>query len=109
MTHTIVTHASVALGGTNRPMAGAPSGRVGPGDGAASQSLAARPMRSAVGMGTMPDMNRPSPSSRIFLLADRRPASVAGSGPVARYRLARLQPGAGAAQAGRRLGDPKRV
>lgn len=53
-------------------------------------------------------MNRPSTSSRILLLADRRTQPGAPYGPIQRYRLARLAPGSRPA-AGRRLVDPKRV
>jgi hypothetical protein len=53
-------------------------------------------------------MNRPSTSSRIFLLADRRPQPGAAYGPLQRYRLARVALGSRPALAERPGGEAKR-
>jgi hypothetical protein len=49
-------------------------------------------MRRLGGAGIMRDMTRPAPSSRLLLIADRRPVPPgANAVPVRRYRLARLR------------------
>lgn len=60
-------------------------------------------------MATMLVMNRPSNSSRIFLLAQRRTPSDGANGQIQRYRLARVSRSTRVLDAGRRPLGPKRI
>jgi hypothetical protein len=66
-------------------------------------------MRSRDATVTITDMNSPSSSSRILLLADRRTPPVGGTVRVQRYRLARVARATRPGETGQRLVASKRA